>query len=81
MELIKKIHSLITGYKTIDVEGAELWVVSWNARYGDYYTSTERAAKAFFTEEDAKTFVKSLKDAQELLNYTENLDIRIQKQK
>lgn len=80
MNIIEKIHHIITGYKKKEAKGAEVWMVSWCARYGEYSTSWTRVAKAFLDEEDAKIFAKSLREAKELLQYTENIHIEINKQ-
>ena len=55
-------------------------MVSWCARYGEYFDSWKRVAKAFLNKEDAEIFAKSLRDAKELLQYTENIHIEIEKQ-
>lgn len=80
-KFIGKRHSIIVSQNTKEVDGAEVWVVSWNARYGLYHTEWKRVAKAFLTEEDADTFIESLKNAMSVLQYTENIDIAKEKQK
>lgn len=45
--MIRKINSIFGLFKQKDAEGAEVWVVSWAARYGDYSTDTKRVYKAF----------------------------------
>ena len=80
MNIIEKIHQIITGYEKKEAKGAEVWMVSWCARYGEYSDSWKIVAKAFLDEEDAKTFAKSLREAKELLQYTENIHIEINKQ-
>ena len=42
-----------------EVDGAEVWMVSWTSRHGDGYYDTQRCAKAFLTEDDAKDFENS----------------------
>ena len=44
---------LLNDEKVKEVEGAHLWIVSWNSRTGDYSTDIKRVAKAFLLEEDA----------------------------
>ena len=80
MNIIEKIHQIITGYEKKEAKGAEVWMVSWCARYGEYSDSWKRVAKAFLDKDDAETFAKSLRDAKELLQYTENIHIKIEKQ-
>ena len=77
----RKKHSIIVSQETKDADGAELWVVSWNARYGLYHTDQKRVAKAFLNEDDADTFIESLKNAMSVLQYTENINIVKEKQK
>lgn len=82
MGIFKNIfHKVIKSYETYDVPGAELWLVSWNARWGEYSGNYNRVAKAFFNEKDADAFVESLRKAKELLQYTEKIDIKKEKQK
>lgn len=76
----KKEENVIKGYQTETVEGAEIWMVSWDARYGEFHGEKKRVAKGFLNEDDAKDFKQSLLKAQELLHYTENLHIDIEKQ-
>lgn len=80
MNIIKYIASLFEVKETKKVECAKVWMVSWDARYGSYYGNWERVSKAFLNENDAKAFVRSLKDAQSLLQITENLRIDITEQ-
>lgn len=80
MKLFKKKETVITDYKKEEVDGAEVWMVSWDARYGMYSNNFKRVAKAFLSESAARAFEQSLMDAQKLLQYTENLGIRVEKQ-
>ena len=54
----------------------ELWEQTW----GDYSTETKRVAKAFLNEDDANQFAESLEMAQQLLQNTNSLRIKIEKQ-
>ena len=84
MEFIKKLNSLIRPHKVKEiieeVDGAHVWVVSWNARWGDYSTDVKRVAKAFLNEDDANQFAESLEMAHKLLQNTNSLRIKIEKQ-
>ena len=84
MKFISKINSIFSIKKTKDVEGAELWVVSWKSTKsspsGNYADFGDRKYKAFLSEDDAKEFALSLKDANDLLQNTTNIDIVIRKQ-
>jgi hypothetical protein len=55
-------------------------MVSWSSRHGEGYYDTRRCAKAFLTEADAKDFGKSLEEAQQILQNTNNINITIVKQ-
>lgn len=79
-KFIEKIDHLLEVVKRKEVKGAEVYIVSWDARYGDYYDNTQRVAKAFLLKGDAIAFKKSLEDAQELLQNTTNIRITIRKQ-
>lgn len=84
MNFISKLNDLIRPYKVKEiveqVPGAHVWVVSWEARHGDYSYDTKRVAKAFLNEDDANQFAESLQMAHELLQNTNNLRIKIEKQ-
>ena len=79
--MIRKINSIFCLFKQKDAEGAEIWTVSWDARYGDYSHDTKRVYKAFLSKEDAEAFANSLYAAQRLLQNTNELGVRIEKQK
>lgn len=80
MKFISKINTLFSFRKEKDSEGAEVWLVSWNARYGEFSGDKQRVAKAFFLEEDAIAFAKSLEQAHKLLQNTNYIHIEITKQ-
>lgn len=80
MKFISKINSLFSFRKEKDAEGAEVWLVSWNARYGEYSGEKQRVAKAFLLEEDAIAFAESLKQAHKLLQNTNDIHIEITRQ-
>ena len=84
MEFIKKINNLIRPHKVKEiveeVPGAHVWVVSWDARCGDFNSDRKRVAKAFLNEDDANQFAESLRMAHELLQNTNSLRIKVEKQ-
>lgn len=84
MKFIKKLNNLIRPQKVKEiveeVDGANVWVVSWDARCGDFNSDRKRVAKAFLDEDDANQFAESLEMAQELLQNTNNLRIKVEKQ-
>lgn len=80
MNFKSKLNSIFGFNKVKDAEGAEVWIVSWDARYGDYSSDTRRVAKAFLLEEDAEAFAQSLYYAQTLLQNTNSIHITIRKQ-
>ena len=84
MKFIKKLNNLIRPQKVKEiveqVDGAHVWVVSWDARTGDYFSDIKRVAKAFLNEDDANQFAESLEMAHELLQNTNSLRIKIEKQ-
>lgn len=84
MKIKAKLNKLIRPHivKEIveEVDGAHVWIVSWEARYGDYSQDTNRVAKAFLNEDDANQFAESLEMANKLLQNTNNLRIKIEKQ-
>lgn len=63
-----------------NVEGAEAWIVSWDARYDHGYDYRKRVAKVFLDEDNARQFKENLLEAARLLQYTEDINIRVEKQ-
>lgn len=84
MKFIKKLNNLIRPQRVKEiveeVDGAHVWVVSWDARYGDFSSDKKRVAKAFLNEDDANQFAESLEMAQKLLQNTNNLHINVEQQ-
>lgn len=76
----RKKEEIIKDYQAETVDGAEVWMVSWDARFGEYRGDSKRVAKAFFSETDAEAFKQSLEEAQKLLQYKENIHISVDKQ-
>ena len=76
----RKREEVVVKQETETVEGAEVWMVSWNARHGSYVSDVKRVAKAFLNENDADTFIESLHKAAKLLQYNENLEIKKERQ-
>lgn len=87
----RKKEKIVTDYITEDVDGAEVFVVSWDSFKRVYSDSDimrcHRKAKAFLKEEDAETFKKSLYDSLILLQFAEDekeaqfiLQLKIEKQ-
>lgn len=79
LKFFKKINKIAQiGAKEVD--GAEVWMVHWTSRYGDYCDDVRRSAKAFLSKDDAEDFKKSLEEAQNILQNTNDIDITIIKQ-
>lgn len=81
MNIVKCITSLFEFREIKKVECAKVWMVSWDARYGSYSGEWKRVSKAFLNQDDAEAFVKSLKEAQKLLQIKESLRIVVEEQK
>lgn len=81
MRFTEKITSIFKLSKVKEVKGAKVWIVSWNARYDVYSRDYNRVAKAFLSKQDAELFVDSLREAKELLQYSECINISIDEQK
>ena len=80
MGIRTRIESLFRVSKDRDVTMVDVWVVSWDARYGKWSDSKERESRAFITRKDANDFAQLLRDSQKNLCYTENINITIKKQ-
>jgi len=76
----RKKENVIRDYQVETVDGAEVWMVSWDARFGEFSQNKKRVAKAFLNENDAEAFKQSLEEAQKLLQYTEGIHISVDKQ-
>lgn len=84
MDIFKKKEQIPVN-ESVEVEGAQVWMVTWNALLdGGYSTPTLvniiRRAKAFLSYEDAKEFRDSLERAMKLLQCTFKINIDIEKQ-
>lgn len=82
MKFISKINTLFKVQKIKEVDGVEVWIVSWNTvvSYCSLFEKGQRVAKAFLMQEDAEAFAQSLRDAQILLQNTNDINITIKKQ-
>lgn len=83
MRFVSKLNELVGVTKIKDVEGAEIWTVSWSSidtTMSGYLVWGSRAYKAFLLKEDAETFAKSLEEAHKLLRNGANINITIEKQ-
>ena len=80
MKFFKRKNLIIKAYDIKSVDGTEVWVVSWNARLGDFSYDKKRVAKSFLSHEDAMIFINSLKEAKTLLQDKDNINIQIEKQ-
>lgn len=80
LKFILKKNGIFNVKKEKEVDGAEVWIVSWESRYGKYSDSIKKVAKAFLLKQDAIDFAQSLYDAHALLQNTNNIHINIEKQ-
>ena len=83
MNFVKKINSIFKVEEVRQVEGSEIWTVSWKttkSRYDTIVDWGDRAFKAFFNEDDANDFAESLRAANNLLQNRTNIDISIKKE-
>lgn len=80
LKFILKKNVIFKVKKEKEVEGAEVWIVSWDSRYGKYSDNTKKVAKAFLLKQDAIDFAQSLYDAHALLQNTNDIHINIEKQ-
>ena len=87
MNYIGKINKLFSIKVNKEVEGAEVWLLTWVSYVNKYSfiigddTDTVVRAKAFLNENDAKKYADSLEKANELLENNTRLRINIEKQK
>lgn len=59
-------------------EPTKVYMVSWNARTGDYSHSIKRVAKVFLRENEAEEHKKLLLRAKQVLQDTDDIDIQIE---
>jgi hypothetical protein len=84
MKIFKKKEQIPVN-ESVEVEGAQVWMVTWNSLHDNGYSSPTlvcsiRRAKAFLSYEDAKEFRDSLERAMKLLQCTFKINIDIEKQ-
>ena len=84
MKIFKKKEQIPVN-EAVEVEGAQVWMVTWNSLLDNGYSSptlvsVTRRAKAFLSYEDAKEFRDSLERAMKLLQCTFKVNIDIEKQ-
>lgn len=77
---IRKKNKIIESVDNQLVNGAEVWIVSWDRRFGESRSDIARTAKAFLNKDDAETFIDNLEMAQELLQNTHSINIELEKQ-
>lgn len=75
---LKKIE--IPTEETIEVESIQSWSVTWYRRYDIFSGSTTECKEFFFTEENAESFAKALRDAYKLLRHTSGTDVKVKKE-
>lgn len=78
-KLIKKIKNFLNRIKEKNQssEVSNFYTVTWKARYNEYYSDFHIQIRVFLDKQSAQNFVQSLKEAQKILQYTEDLDIKI----
>lgn len=84
MDIFKKKEQIPVD-ETVEVEGAQVWLVTWNSLVDSGCSSPtlvnlNRRAKAFLSYEDAKEFRDSLERAMKLLQCTFRININIETQ-
>jgi hypothetical protein len=67
--------------ETKEINTGDMWVVTWIRRYGEFSSNVTKCFQAFFIEQDAKDFKKSLDDANKLIGNTSQTHVSIEKQK
>lgn len=53
--------------QTVELEAVQLWRVDWISRYDSWHGSTQKESEVFTSEEDARTFEQTLKNAHKVL--------------
>lgn len=78
-KLIKKIKNFLNRIKEKNQssEVSNFYTVTWKARYNEYHSDFHIQVRVFLDKQSAQNFVQSLKEAQKILQYTEDLDIKI----
>ena len=80
LKFILKKNGIFKVKKEKEVDGAEVWIVSWDSRHGRHGYTTQKVAKAFLLKQDAIDFAQSLYDAHALLQNKNDIHINIEKQ-
>lgn len=66
---------------TKDIQVVQLWYVRWRSRYGDFSNDTRPEVEAFTSEEEAKAFALSLRNAFSLIKHTAGTNVTVTKEK
>ena len=77
MNLLKRKIN-IPNYETDQLDTVDMWVVSWESRYGKFSGETEMNYQSFFTYEDAIKFKTALDNANKLIGNTSGTIVDIQ---
>ena len=85
MKYISKINKLFSIEVGKEVEGAEVWMLTWASYINEFSISdtadTVIRAKAFLNKDDAEEYADSLRKANDLLENETRLHINKEKQK
>ena len=64
---------------TKQVDAVQLWQVRWQSRYGMYSDATRPEVETFVSEEEAKAFALSLRNAFKLIRHTSGDTVTLRK--
>ena len=82
MKITRKINKLFSICNSKEVDGAEVWMLTWTSYVSGYVGTNEvTRAKAFLNRCDAEQYADSLEKANKLLENKTGLNINIEKQK
>ena len=77
----RKTKTEVPSSEKINLDGAEIWMISWNSYHHQYsYASPKPTTKAFLTKDDAERFKQYLIDVNTVLQNDTRLNITIERE-
>lgn len=67
--------------ETVLVDAVQLWEVRWQSRHAGGHYDTQPEVEVFVSEEGAKAFATSLRNAFRLLRHTSRIEVTVEKAK
>jgi len=80
MKFFKKKVRMPESNATKEVDGVQVYVVTWTSRWGSYSSNTNQEFEAFIDKDQAEEFAESIRKAFKLLRFTAENKVRCYQQ-